>query len=183
MLLCQAVRRSFSLQVIAVNTRHKCSLSLVVSHPKKLFISGSGSRNSIYHQKQSFSFHSVRSLSSSVLSRMGPIRNKDGEEEEPSKIIDNAIADHSVVIFSKSFCPFCTKIKDFFAAKGIPFTAFELDTMGKQGAEIQSSLLEKTGHSTVPSVWVKGKFIGKIFEFIEQLRSYLFKLLLLMFLL
>ena len=168
MQFCQVVRRNLFRHVIAVNTRHKCSLSSV-SHPCRQFISSS--QNSILHQhqKQSFLFHSVRSLSSSFPTRMGPIRNKDGHEEDPAKIIDKAIAENAVVIFSKSFCPFCTRIKEFFAGKGIAFVAFELDTMGKQGEEIQSTLHERTKQATVPSVWVKGKFIGNKFSFFSVL--------------
>jgi hypothetical protein len=63
---------------------------------------------------------------------MAPIRNKDGEEEAADKVIDLMIRENRVVIFSKTFCPFCTKIKDFFAGKGIAYMALELDTMGNQ---------------------------------------------------
>lgn len=36
----------------------------------------------------------------------------------------------------------------------------ELDTMGAKGASIQSALLEMTGQSTVPSVFINAKHIG-----------------------
>jgi len=36
---------------------------------------------------------------------------------------------------------------------------FELDKM-QEGNDIQSALSEMTGQRTVPSVWVKGQFIG-----------------------
>jgi len=90
---------------------------------------------------------------------MGPIR--DGQAEDPGKFIDKAIFENNVVIFSKTFCSFCVRVKELFTNVGIPFKSIELDLMGKQGAEIQSALLEKTGQSTVPSVWIKQKFIGK----------------------
>jgi glutaredoxin 3 len=95
---------------------------------------------------------------------MAPIRDKDGKEESPTKIIETMISENSVAIFSKSYCPYCTKVKDFFKSHGISFKAIELDTMDTQGAEIQSALLEKTGQSTVPSVWVNGKFIGEYLQ-------------------
>jgi glutaredoxin len=37
------------------------------------------------------------------------------------------------------------------------------DTLGEKGSQIQAKLLEKTGQSTVPNVWINGKFIGKFF--------------------
>jgi hypothetical protein len=43
----------------------------------------------------------------------------------------------------------------------VAFKDLELDLMGNQGVEIQTILKERTVQSTVPSVWVLGKFIGK----------------------
>ncbi len=92
---------------------------------------------------------------------MAVIRNKDGQEEDPDKIIDQIISHNSVAIFTKTYCPHCTKIKDFFTHNRVAFKDLELDLMGNQGVEIQKLLKERTGQSTVPSVWVLGKFIGK----------------------
>ena len=92
---------------------------------------------------------------------MGPLRNEEGEEESPSNIIDELIAKNVVAIFAKSYCPHCKRVKEFFKSKNIEFRALELDIMGDQGKEIQATLLQRTGQSTVPNVWVNGKFIGK----------------------
>ena len=146
-------RRLFFRPVIAC-ARQKWTFPRTVSHPQLI------SPKSL--QKPVFTLHSVRQSSSTYLNEMGPIRNKDGHEEEPGKVVDQMISENAVAIFSKSYCPFCTKVKDFFANKGIAFKSLELDLMGNQGADIQSVLLERTGQSTVPSVWVKEKFIGKI---------------------
>ena len=35
-----------------------------------------------------------------------------GGESAPASIADDAINNNNVVVFSKSFCPFCTKVKD-----------------------------------------------------------------------
>ena len=155
-MLGQLLTRRLFRPVIACS-RHKWTNPVVlVNQTPKL----SSQKCPILNIKEFPVFHSVRQSSTSS-SRMGPIRNKDGNDEDPAKIVDDVIGQNSVAIFSKSFCPFCKKIKDFFAGKGIEFKALELDTMGNQGAEIQSALLERTGQSTVPSVWVNGKFIGK----------------------
>lgn len=103
-------------------------------------------------------FQRLRHFSGSpICSRMAPT----GQEESPAKVVDSLIADNAVAIFSKSYCPFCTKIKNFFTEKKIAFKSIELDTVGDLGAEIQALLLERTSQSTVPSVWVNGKFIGE----------------------
>jgi len=92
---------------------------------------------------------------------MAIIRNKDGQEEDPGKIIDQMISHNTVAIFSKSYCPHCKRITDFFTGNRVAFKDLELDLMGNQGVEIQRILKERTEQSTVPSVWVLGKFIGK----------------------
>ena len=95
---------------------------------------------------------------------MGPLRNGDGSEYPPDKIIDDLVAANTVTIFSKTYCPHCKRIKEFFKAKSIEYEALELDIMGQLGKDIQATLLDRTGQSTVPSVWINGKFIGKNFE-------------------
>ena len=92
---------------------------------------------------------------------MAIIRDKDGQEEDPGKIIDQMISHNTVAIFSKSYCPHWTRLKEFFTDKRVAFKTLDLDLMGMQGAEIQAALKERTGQSSVPNVWVLRKFVGK----------------------
>jgi glutaredoxin 3 len=64
-----------------------------------------------------------------------------------------------VVVWSKSYCPYCTKTKTLFETLGVKAKIYELDER-KDGANIQASLLEMTGQRTVPSVFINGKHIG-----------------------
>ena len=67
---------------------------------------------------------------------------------------------HGVVIFSKSFCPFCLDIKEFLTReKGVPVYALEVNE-ADQGAEIYDIVKAQTGHKTVPAVYIKGRFVG-----------------------
>merc|ERR1712002_537464 len=66
---------------------------------------------------------------------------------------------HSVMVFSKTTCPFCTKIKDLFKSLGAKMEVLELDQIDN-GSEIQAALLEKTGQRTVPNVFINGAHIG-----------------------
>lgn len=79
--------------------------------------------------------------------------------EAISAIINSSISEHSVMIFSKSYCPFCTKAKNVFESLNIKYGSMELDKIS-DGAEIQSELLSMTGQRTVPSVWINTKHIG-----------------------
>lgn len=66
-----------------------------------------------------------------------------------------------VVIFSKSYCPFCTKTKNLFTGMDIPNSVaiHELDVI-ENGKQIQDELLEMTGQRTVPNVFIKGAHLG-----------------------
>lgn len=97
--------------------------------------------------------------------KQGSILNKDADEETPEKIIEAMIKENAVAIFTKSFCPHCKTIKNFFANKGIAFKTLDLDILGAQGVKIQGILLDRTGQSTVPNVWINGKFIGNLDKF------------------
>ncbi|XP_069793941.1 glutaredoxin 2 isoform X3 [Narcine bancroftii] len=71
----------------------------------------------------------------------------------------NHVAKNCVVLFSKSFCPYCKKIKILFQEQDINYKAIELD-LRKDGTTIQNVLEELTGVRTVPRVFVNGKCIG-----------------------
>ena len=82
-------------------------------------------------------------------------------EGDPKEAVTQLIKDHSVMVFSKSTCPFCIKLKKTFKQERVDFTAVELDTLGPMGANMQNALLELTGQKTVPNVFVNGKHIGE----------------------
>jgi len=74
-------------------------------------------------------------------------------------LVDKEIKDHPVMIFSKSFCPYCDKVKALFKSIGVEYTAMELDKRN-DGNEIQNELKNKTGATTVPRVFIAGEHIG-----------------------
>mmetsp|Transcript_17689 Transcript_17689/g.27083 ORF Transcript_17689/g.27083 Transcript_17689/m.27083 type:complete len:149 (-) Transcript_17689:62-508(-) len=78
----------------------------------------------------------------------------------PADLIKSEIESNDIVIFSKSFCPFCSKTKRVFAEmeRG-DAVIIELDKR-PDGKDIQSALLEMTGQRTVPNVFIKGQHLG-----------------------
>ncbi|XP_005142292.2 thioredoxin reductase 3 [Melopsittacus undulatus] len=69
------------------------------------------------------------------------------------------IASHRVVIFSKSYCPYCNKVKELFRSLHVEYYALELDVTA-DGPSIQQVLVELTNQRTVPNVFVNGTHIG-----------------------
>eukprot|EP00469_Lotharella_globosa_P003766 CAMPEP_0167799608 /NCGR_PEP_ID=MMETSP0111_2-20121227/17145_1 /TAXON_ID=91324 /ORGANISM="Lotharella globosa, Strain CCCM811" /LENGTH=206 /DNA_ID=CAMNT_0007694525 /DNA_START=9 /DNA_END=629 /DNA_ORIENTATION=- len=68
------------------------------------------------------------------------------------------VQDNTVMIYSKSYCPFCVKVKDLFQKMGVEAKVIELDEQSTD--DMESTLKELTQQRTVPQVFVKGKFIG-----------------------
>lgn len=78
----------------------------------------------------------------------------------PNDFVQSQIDSNSVVVFSKTYCPYCKATKELFTGLGVDFAVHELDTMGDEGPEIQMALFKLTGQKSVPNVFVKGKHIG-----------------------
>jgi hypothetical protein len=48
----------------------------------------------------------------------------------PKEQVDQLVADNTVMVFSKTTCPFCTKIKNLFEGLKIKIEVLELDKIG-----------------------------------------------------
>lgn len=65
-----------------------------------------------------------------------------------AQMVKDLIASDTVVIFSKTYCPYCKMAKDVFNNLKQSFKAVELDER-EDGEEVQSILGEITGARTV----------------------------------
>ena len=64
-----------------------------------------------------------------------------------------------VVVFSKTYCPYCDDAKQIFSSAGVTFDTYELDKL-PEGQAMQNALLEITGQKTVPNIFIAEKHIG-----------------------
>lgn len=71
----------------------------------------------------------------------------------------NAITQYPLVVFSKSYCPYCKRAKETLGALGAKPHVIELD-LREDGPAIQAFLHHFTHQATVPNVFIKGKSIG-----------------------
>eukprot|EP00127_Corallochytrium_limacisporum_P001961 Clim_evm4s90 gene=Clim_evmTU4s90 len=74
-------------------------------------------------------------------------------------IIKGKIESNKVMIFSKSYCPFCKKVKALFDQLGVAYGVVEMD-QEPEGTEMQNELERISGQRTVPNVYIKGQHIG-----------------------
>ncbi|KAM0750097.1 glutaredoxin [Meredithblackwellia eburnea MCA 4105] len=85
--------------------------------------------------------------------------NNNSQKMSVKEIVESQIKENHIVVFSKSYCPYCRKAKALLKSLDEEPKVFELDQMD-EGADWQAYLGDKTGQRTVPSIWVDGQFIG-----------------------
>ncbi|KAK4437263.1 Glutaredoxin-C1 [Sesamum alatum] len=69
------------------------------------------------------------------------------------------VSSNPVVVFSKTYCGYCNRVKQLFSQLKVTYKVIELDEES-DGDEIQTALAEWTGQRTVPNVFINGKHIG-----------------------
>ncbi|XP_031259183.1 glutaredoxin-C4-like [Pistacia vera] len=84
--------------------------------------------------------------------------------------VKKTISSHHVVIFSKSYCPFCRRAKAVFKELNQVPHVIELNERA-DGSNIQDALLEIVGRRTVPQVFINGKHIGGSDDTVEAYES------------
>eukprot|EP00898_Chlorokybus_atmophyticus_P005042 jgi/Chlat1/5539/Chrsp369S00843 len=73
--------------------------------------------------------------------------------------VEEIARERPVMLFSKTYCPYCKKVKQLFQELNVPLEPLELDLSDKE-EQWQKALYELTGKWTVPSVWIGGKYVG-----------------------
>ncbi|KAF1326366.1 Glutaredoxin, partial [Globisporangium splendens] len=75
------------------------------------------------------------------------------------EVVEAKIAATPVVVYSKSYCPYCSKTKALLKELGASFEVVELDQIN-DGDDQQSALEAITGQRTVPNTFIGGKTVG-----------------------
>jgi peptide-methionine (S)-S-oxide reductase len=93
-----------------------------------------------------------------------------------TSFIKETVSNNPVVIFSKTYCPYCDNAKSAIREAGQKVAGFpgahivELNTRA-DGGEIQDALAQMTGRRTVPNVFIGGKPVGGGDETVRYLRE------------
>ncbi|EOY20761.1 PREDICTED: glutaredoxin isoform X2 [Theobroma cacao] len=73
--------------------------------------------------------------------------------------VKQIVSSNQVVVFSKTYCGFCNRVKQLFTQLGASYKTIELN-QESDGDDMQAALLEWTGQRTVPNVFIGGIHIG-----------------------
>ncbi|KAA1120151.1 glutaredoxin [Puccinia graminis f. sp. tritici] len=112
-------------------------------------------------------FRMMRSFTNCSLLKMSTNANNLSVNElnEIQKSIDTLISSNKVLIFSKSYCPYCERSKSFLSeklkTKQIKIKSLELD-LEPNGSIIQTLLSKRLNKEkiTVPQIFINSQHIG-----------------------
>ena len=81
-------------------------------------------------------------------------------------IIKKQVEAEKVMMYSKSFCPFCFKVENFFRHNHVKFKEVLCD-LEEDGNDYIEALKVYTNRKTVPNIFINGKNIGGASEMFE----------------
>ncbi|KAK3370475.1 thioredoxin-like protein [Podospora didyma] len=84
-----------------------------------------------------------------------PSAMSEAAQTKAQKLID----ENAVMVFSKSYCPYCNNTKRILDSVDAKYRVYELN-QESDGDDIQAALLKITGQRTVPNVFIGQKHIG-----------------------
>ncbi|KAK0636112.1 thioredoxin-like protein [Bombardia bombarda] len=76
-----------------------------------------------------------------------------------TKKAQQLIDDNAVMVFSKSYCPYCNNTKRLLESFDAKYVHYELN-QESDGDEVQAALAKLTGQRTVPNIFINKQHIG-----------------------
>ncbi|KAK9465404.1 thioredoxin-like protein [Lipomyces arxii] len=73
--------------------------------------------------------------------------------------VQELVSANAIMVFSKSWCPYCKMAKSTLDKESVEHTDLELDQI-ETGEDIQRAIYELTNQRTVPAIFIGGKFVG-----------------------
>lgn len=61
-----------------------------------------------------------------------------------------------IEIYTKNYCPYCHRAKELLKIKGVNFTEYDVS----QDPEKEAEMLQRSGRSTVPEIFINDQLIG-----------------------
>lgn len=86
------------------------------------------------------------------------------------ELVKADIAKNPVLVYSKSYCPYCANTKKTLENLKVTTKVYELDQID-EGQNIQTALQELTKQRTFPNIFISGNHIGGNSDFMEGLKK------------
>ncbi|MFY7698485.1 MAG: glutaredoxin 3 [Legionella sp.] len=61
-----------------------------------------------------------------------------------------------IIIYTKTYCPYCIRAKELLAKKGQAFTEISID----ENPTMREEMIRKSNRTTVPQIFINGQAIG-----------------------
>lgn len=72
-----------------------------------------------------------------------------------------------VIIYTKDFCPYCVKAKNYFESNGIAYEEIDL----ANDFDKINELKQRTGFMTLPQIFVDDQFVGGYTDMMQKIES------------
>lgn len=72
-----------------------------------------------------------------------------------------------ILIYTTEYCPYCVRAKSYFKQNNLAFEEVDLTNKPKEIEEIKT----KTGHRTVPLIFVNDAFIGGYTDLMAKIEA------------
>lgn len=86
------------------------------------------------------------------------------------ELVKADIKKNPVLVYSKSYCPYCENTKKTLENLKVTSKVYELDQM-TDGAKIQTALQELTKQKTFPNIFISGNHIGGNSDLMDGLKK------------
>jgi len=75
------------------------------------------------------------------------------------QFVDEGIKNNHVMVYGKSYCPYCQRAKKMIQDETSEFEYIDIDHRD-DGSEIQAYLKQLNGQGTVPHIYIGQEFVG-----------------------
>lgn len=74
-------------------------------------------------------------------------------------VLNMYVNSNCITMFSKTSCPFCIKAKQLLSNYHVTLQVYDLDTL-YNSQQIMDELSKQTGRTTVPNIFIFGRYVG-----------------------
>lgn len=78
--------------------------------------------------------------------------------------------ENAVMVYSATYCPYCTEVKSLFSNLKVPAKVIEVNNL-EDGDAVRAGLTEITGSRTIPQVFIGGNYVGGCDDTISAYKS------------